>query len=117
MTNDFTVSFLYAGRNLIFFKSIELPFTPFFGMGILTKMDGDVTVSLENSDTCLTEIIWNTTEQKFEVFVRNMWKYPVSDETLDETLDLFSEWGRVDRTNINDFKELMLNDSKLISDR
>jgi hypothetical protein len=46
------------------------------------------------------------------VDVRNVWKRPVDNEVIDETIEVFKNtgWKREDSTNIIELKELMKKD-------
>lgn len=113
MKNNIWVSFNYGGWSLVFSKTIELPFAPFFGLGIITNDEKEHEVKLENNDYCRTVISWNLDKQQFEINVRHIWRNPVSDETVDSTLLEFSDWKRHDITDIQDLKDLMARDYKL----
>lgn len=99
------ISYNYAGFGLVFSKTIYLTFAPFYGLNLIINEEQEV--KLKNTDYCSTEISFNLKKDQFEVIVRNFWKDPVSDETIDSKISMFSNWERHDNTNIKDLKELM----------
>jgi hypothetical protein len=107
MRNEIWVSFNYGGWSLVFSKYYELPFTPFFGLGIIINNKKEYIIKLENDNYCSTDISWNIEKQQFDINVRNIWRHPVTNDTIDYELEIFSDWKRHDNTNIQDFKELM----------
>ena len=110
------ISFNYGGWNLVFSKNFELSFIPFFGLQLTETIDEDNEnkIKLNNNDYTITTIDYNITNDQFDIDIRNHWKYPVSDETIDDTIKLFGlhNWNRQDNTNIDDLKELMLRERK-----
>lgn len=107
MKNEIWVSYNYGGRALVFSKDLNLPFPPFFGLGIIINDEKEHTIFLENNDYCTTIISYNLEKEQVEINVRNVWRRPVSDETIDETIDMFSDWQRHDNEDVNLLKELM----------
>jgi len=104
------VTFAYGGWSLKFSKTFELDFAPFYNMVLLdfTKKYEN-TIAFENDDYTSTKIHYYARERKFEVDVRNIWKRPVTDETVDFEIARFKAtgWKRRDTTNVADLKELM----------
>ena len=111
MQTEIWVSYNYGGSTLVFSKTIDLPFTPFFGMGIVINEEKGYTIKLENKSYCNTIIDWNTLRQQFEVRIRNIWYRTVQDSVIDKVLDMFSDWERHDQTDITALKELMVKDN------
>lgn len=104
------VTFNYGGWSLRFSKEFNLPFTPFYNMVLYDEFDGyENKIELVTNDYCCTTIGYNTDEYRFIIDVRNVWKFPVSDETIDDILMIFQNtgWHRIDDTNIDDLKKLM----------
>ena len=109
------VNYHYGGCHLSFSKSFDLPFVPFVGLVLVDKYkDQENEIRLENHSYCTTTIIYDIREDSFLVDVQNLWKRPVMDEVIDETLEIFKNtgWIRRDKTNIDDLKELMNRDDK-----
>jgi hypothetical protein len=117
MKTEINVSFNYGFYLLEFSKTFNLDFAPFYNLIISdTKNDTDNNIELSNNDYCSTMIYYNTPfgeERFFSIDVRNHWKWPVTDQVIDETLYAFSEtgWRRTDTTNIKELKELMNRDA------
>lgn len=110
---EINVSFNYGAQNLIFSKEFDLPFIVFYNLTLSDEKDGYINeVKICNNDCCVTTISYNTSEDSFEVYVRNIWKSPVSDETIDDIINRFknTNWSRDDSTNIDDLKNLMKKD-------
>ncbi len=107
MKTEIWVSFNYRGYSLVYSKTILLPFAPFFGLSIITNDEMEYEIRLINDNYCRTTISYNLQKQQFEVNVRNIWKQPVTRETVDGVIEEFSDWERKDITNINDLIELM----------
>ncbi len=107
MKNEIWVSFNYGAWSLVFSKTIDLPFTPFLGLGLIINDEKEYEVKFENNDYCKTLISYNLEKNQFEINVRNVWKRPVSDETIDYVIEMFSDWERHDQTNVVVLKELM----------
>ena len=108
MKTEICVSYNYGGWSLVYSKTIELPFAPFFGLGILINEEKEHYVRLKNNECCSTIINYNLEKQQFEINVRNVWRNPVTDETIDDVIERFSDWEKQHSTNISDLKELML---------
>ena len=104
------VSYHYGGWYLSFSKSFDLPFVPFAGLVLVDKYkDEENEIRLENHSYCTTTIIYDIREDSFLIDVRNLWKRPVMDEVIDETIELFKKtgWTQEDTTNIEELKDLM----------
>ena len=107
MKTEVWVSYSYGGTSLVFSKEFQLPFAPFFGMQITIDKDGENYISLDNDDYTYTVIQYDPFEDCFLVNVRNTWKRPVTEQTVDEVLEQFSKWKRQDSSNIQELKDLM----------
>lgn len=107
MKTGIWTSFNYGAWNLSFYKLVNLPFTPFLGLNIIVDNKKEHIIKLENNDYCKTVISYNLEEDQFEIDVRNTWKYPVTDDEIGSVLVQFSDWERMDFTNIPSLKELM----------
>jgi hypothetical protein len=110
------ISFNYGCWNLVFSKNFELPFIPFFGLQLTEVVDDDENeIKLNNNDYIITTIDYNINNAQFDIHIRNHWKYPVSDETINDTIKTHQlhNWNRHDNTNIDDLKELMSRERKL----
>ena len=104
------VVFVYGGWSLDFTKEFILPFAPFYDLKIQdNKGDDENTIELVTHEYCTTSIYFNANDSTLHVFIRNRWKNPVSDETIDSTISTFvnTGWERTDNTNIPDLKGLM----------
>jgi len=114
MKTEINVSFNYGGWSLDFRKKIELSFTPFYGLIINDENNYENHIRLDNNEHCTTQIYYDLNKKLFYVDVRNRWKFPIRDEVVDETLEIFAKtnWERVDNTNIDDLKELMNRNAK-----
>lgn len=112
---DIWISFNYGGWSIRFSKEFDLPFVPFIGMSLMDKINGkENQIEFANHDYCKTDICYEHTDNKFIISVRNAWKRPVSDETIDDIIEIFTdtEWIREDNTDIKDLKNLMLRESE-----
>ena len=100
------VIFAYGGWDLSFSKKFVFDFVPFAGMSLDDK---DVTVDFETNDYCRTIISYDVRKKLFVVDVRNVWKNPVSDDTIDYEISTFKDagWKRRDTTDVIALKELM----------
>ena|ERR1035437_833842 len=107
MKTEIVVSFNYGGSSMVYRKTIDLPFIPFFGLEIITNDEKEYVIKLENNDYCAAKIYFNLEKQQFEINVKNHWKYPVTDETVDYVVEQFSDWEQVHISNIASLKELM----------
>jgi hypothetical protein len=112
MKTEIWVSFNYGGWSLVYSKIIELPFPPFIGLDIIFNDEKGYSVTLNDNDYCSTIISYNLEKQQFEIDVRNVWKQPVTDETVDMVIEEYSDWEKRHSTNIDDLKELMLQNYK-----
>jgi len=110
MITDLWVSFNYGGWTISFSKKFNLPFPPFYGLSIDDSTeDYENDIELATHDYCSTLISYSIQKEEFSVDVRNVWRDPVSDETIDDILKTFTntEWERHDTTDIDSLKELM----------
>lgn len=105
--NNIWVSFNYGSHSLVYSKYITLPFVPFLGFSIIVNDEKEYEIELVNNEYCHTTIKWNIEKEQFEINIRNVWKFPVSDETIDYILEEFSDWERHDQTDIESLKNLM----------
>jgi hypothetical protein len=106
MEVKFYRTYAYGGWELRFQKFIQLPFPPFYGLGILEEEE-DFT-ELKNSDYQKTIIYYDTRTQETKVDIRFFWRKAVSEDTIDEVLNLVENgWERIDTTNVDKLKELM----------
>ena len=112
------VSFSYGGISLVFKRTLEnMSFVPFYDMELNFNNKKDYIVHLKNTDNCQTNISYDLINQKFDINVRYIWKFPVSDSTIDSVLEMFSDtticghgfnpWERLDTTDISKMKEIM----------
>lgn len=104
MSTEIWISFNYGGYSLVFSKTFELPFTPFYGMWLT---DGDNQIEFSTNDYNQTVINYDIDKGEFEINLREYWKRPVSDETIDDVIETYKDWKRRDITNIKELKELM----------
>lgn len=104
------VSFNYGTWSLDFHKSFIFPFAPFYDMDIDEETpETENTTSLKNNDYSTTVISYNADKAEFSINIRNIWKKPVSDDTIDITLEQYqlTGWERIDKTDISALKLLM----------
>jgi hypothetical protein len=111
------VSFNYGGLSLSFSKVFYLGFAPFYNMVLAD--DNDVhenNIEFKTNEYCKTMIIYEARLDSFLVDVRNIWKIPVTDETVDSTIKTFLDtgWAREDNTDITKLKDLMNFEAKRI---
>lgn len=107
------VGFVYGGWSLDFTKKLTFPFAPFYNLKIQDNNgDNENTIELVNNEYCSTSIYFNFNDSTFDVFIRNKWRHPVSDEEIDDTISIFKNtgWKRTDTTRISELKELMKRD-------
>lgn len=110
---EVSVTFNYGGWALWFFKAFELPFAPFYSLWLCHNTDDfEHDVRLENNQYCSTIISYDLVANSFHVDVRNKWKQPVSDETIDGEIESFAAagWERKDTEDIVALKRLMASD-------
>lgn len=111
MKVDIKMCYNYGAWELRFQKTFDLPFAPFYGL-CLDDSNGDIEnhINLETNDYCKTTIIYCLETQQFDIYIRNMWKYAVSIETLDDLIHIYnsSGWLRTDTEDIDEFKELLI---------
>jgi len=112
MKTEIQVSYNYKGKSLAYSKVIELPFAPFFGLGIIINDENETKINLENNGYCRTIIDFNLEKQQFEINVRHFWSHPVSDNAIDCVFEDFADWDKKHDINIDSLKELMLTDYK-----
>ncbi len=106
------VSFHYGIYKLVFVKTFQMPI-PFYGLSICEHEEGNENnMELVNNEYCKTVINYNVSSKDYDVHIRNIWKMPVTDEEIDNTIDIFLlfDWGRTDDTNTNNLKDLMKRD-------
>lgn len=105
------ISYNYGGWSLIYSKVFDLPFVPFFGLGLIFDDANEYEIKLENSDSffslSITNISYNIEKEQFEVDIRNVWKKTVSDDTIDSVIKKFSNWEKRHNTDIDSLKNLM----------
>lgn len=112
------VSHNYGGWTIQYAKQFELPFPPFYGMWITESNEKhENSIRLDTNGYQLTIINYDVNENKFDITIREYWKQPVSDETIDEVIETFSDlgWTRKDYTNIKELKDLMKQNHKTFS--
>ena len=110
MNTDVWVNFHYGSTTISFKKTFELPFTPFHGL-VLRDYVGEYEndIRFETHDYCRTQIDYLVKEERFSVDVRHVWNRPVTDETVDDVIETFTNtnWERRDNTDIDNFKAFM----------
>jgi len=97
------VSFSYGGWNLVFSKHFDLPFVPFHGLCLMDKTENfENPIRLETNEYCSTFIQYNLKNQSFYINVRNVWKYGVMDEVIDDAINIFTKtgWTREDNAQM-----------------
>lgn len=96
MKNKIFVSFSYGSHSLLFSKTIQLPFPPFYGLKIITNEDEGCEITLKNDDFLFSQIAYDVEKEQFYIYVRYAWRFPITEEEIDETLEQFSDWERSD---------------------
>lgn len=109
---DIWVSFNYGGWSLTFKRRFYLPFVPFYNMGLCFDSEKEYSIRLENNEYLTTHIDYSIDKANFCVFIDECWKQPVSDETIDDVLNMYSSWQRIDNTDDKELKELMKRNSE-----
>ena len=107
------ITYNYNSKHLSFSKMFELPFVPFYNMWLIDEKDGVKNeIKIENNRFVNSIIEYEMNRRTFNIYIRENWKYPVSDETIDDILDKFkkTEWNREDNTDIIKMKQLMVDD-------
>jgi hypothetical protein len=105
------VSYNYGGWSIVYSKVFDLPFVPFYGVGIIFDDKKEYKIILENNDFCTTIISYNIEKNQFDVNIRYDWKYPTSNETIDFLTFKFSEWKKqYNSTDIDELKKIMKKD-------
>lgn len=116
MKTQVWVTFNYGGWYLAFSKVFELGFTPFPGLVLFDdSVDGhEHQVEFVDNDYTTTMIHYKVSDKSFLVDVRNVWKHPVTEETIDYEIENYARFGwiREDRTDIPALKELMNRNAK-----
>jgi hypothetical protein len=107
MKVEIYTSYNYGVWNLSYRKTFDLPFVPFIGLRLCFDSKNDYYVNLDNNNFCRTMIDFDVESQTFVVDVRNVWKNPVSDESIDCVVEQFSSWDSTHTTKIDELKELM----------
>ncbi len=110
MFTTLNISHSYGMYSLDFYKEFDLPFTPFYNMVLnFTNNMHEHFIYCINNDYCTTEITYDIKEKTFNIDIRHSDIHRVSDETIDETIELFqqTEFTRTDNTNIDALKSLM----------
>lgn len=104
------VSFNYGAYSFRFLKTIELDFAPFYGLTLFEQKDGyDHEVEIKSNEYCESRIAYAPNTKSFVIEVKNWWKNPVTDDTIDYTLSEFRRFGykREDTTDALALKRLM----------
>jgi hypothetical protein len=109
------VAYNYGGWTINFENEFVLPFAPFYEM--VLSYGNEYEISFVNNDNQITIINYDYMYQSFDIHIRENWKYPVSDETVDGIIKTFtdSDWTRTDTTDIKELKKLMLKDYNRIN--
>lgn len=118
MKIDIWVSFNYGGWMLSFSKTIELPFVPFYGLQLIENDDEhENIIKIETTEFQEALIYYYVGSDQIEINVRERWKRPVSDETIDETIEIYNhfKWIRHDTTNVDELKALMKREHERIN--
>lgn len=105
----FTACFNYGGTTIVFEEETHIPCVPFFGLRYISIGDKEGLV-LANNDHISTDIAWHDDNVRFEVEVREHWKFPVTDDVVDYLFVRFQHWKRIDTTDIDTLKRKMLDD-------
>lgn len=107
------ISFNYGAYSINFSKDFNFPFMPFENLSILdSNGNEEYLIELKSNDYCDVIFQYDINHDYFSIDVRNIWKWPVSNECIDETIEALEalNWKREDRTDINTLKELMSRD-------
>lgn len=103
-------TFNYGYRQIWFRKDFELPYAPFYDLWIIdTDYDQEITLRLVNNGYVSTMIIYYPTEERTTVDITEVWKQPVTEETVDGILESYTKagWERMDSNDAEEMKEFM----------
>jgi hypothetical protein len=108
MKTSIYLSINCLGEILSFNKKFDLPFSPFYGMGITFGENKKYSILLKNDDCYETVIFYNTIKNIFEIDIKKELKYPAV-YLIDHILDKYSSWERTDDLNIDKLKKKICN--------
>lgn len=109
-------TFNYGYRNIWFRKDFEIPYPPFIGLSIIdTENDQEINLELVKNDyidTCITYYPYGGSyhdANSTNVEIRENWKFPVTEETVDNILESYIKagWERRDTTDAEEMKQFM----------
>ena len=115
---NMTVMLFYKHYHLMFERSFDLPFAPFYGLDLINK-SGNFTnvIKLENTDSTKTSISYfkdtdDISNDCFNVNVLNTWSTTIYYNSIDYILEKFEKTGyiRTDQTDIKELKHQMEKD-------
>ena len=108
MKTKIWVSFNYYSIAIVFSRTFDLPFTPFFGMTLRYDDENEYFVELKNDDSCITFIDFNLQKNCLEINVRHTWKHAMYNTTIDNVLKSFNSWFcHQTEKEINELKLIM----------
>jgi hypothetical protein len=111
-TIEVHVSFSYHWRKISFKKTFELPFIPFYNMGLIFDDEKEYIIYFYNNDNCTTNINYSINNEQFEIDVVHDSENSVSVDTINDILEKYSSWKRTDDTDIKYLLKLVAKFSK-----
>ena len=97
-----------GGWSIDFKKTIESPFTPFYGLNILVNRKTEHFIRLVDNDYQNTAIIWDDEYKDFDIIITHYWMPGITDTSVvDDALEVHKDWLRTDNTDINKFKSIL----------
>lgn len=107
-------SFHYGAYSFSFEKNFHMPFAPFVGLQIfeLTPDNSELITDCSTNDYQETLIWWNNVTYNVEVSIRNVYKFPIRPEVIDEEFDIHraAGWDTDTMCDIDALKALMQSD-------
>lgn len=101
------VEFSFGWMKLVFEKTYNLPFAPFYGLRLIVHPSYDDSIHLINNNYTSTQIYYDVEEKRFKVYVHNKWRSAVNDDVIDSTIEEFEGWDRLDTTDVDELKKAM----------
>ncbi len=103
------VSYNFGCWNLIFKRDFILPFVPTRGMSLTFDSEREFSVDLVSEYKTVTSIDYDIEKKQFNVNVSETWPRGLNVDLIDEMLEKYQSWERQDTTDIEQFKQLVVN--------
>lgn len=114
MKAEIQITFSYGGNSIGFIKIFTFAFAPFYGLDIKEYVSEDywLETRIKNDHYTTSNITFDISLDIFHVNIREHWHKPVTDECIDSTIEDYAKcgWTRIDRTDVDALKALMLSD-------